>query len=108
MTTEDLKEIAAIARINLEEGDLARLLPAFTELTGLLDTMQAADDDKAAFPEGLVPASAALPQAYGNYRTVDSRFFQSASDDASPNLAESLLGNAGERDGRFLVVPNVL
>ena len=120
MTIDELKETAAMAHIRLDEGEAAGMVPVLTELLAFFDSMQAAEKDRAAFPEGLAPVSAALAGVFGNCRTVDSRFYQSAapeeasganisgSDAGSRGLGESLLDNAAERDGRFVVVPNVL
>jgi Asp-tRNA(Asn)/Glu-tRNA(Gln) amidotransferase C subunit len=45
-------------------------------------------------------------------RTVSSSHFRpdnlNPNNNPSDNLNENLLNNAGERDGRFVVVPNVL
>ena len=97
MTIEDFKETAALAHFNPDESELAGLFPAFAEMIGFFDTMQAADASTA---EGL-----------GNSRTVNSGFYRvnaPSNENTSPGLTESMLNNAGERDGRFLVVPNVL
>ena len=106
MCINDLKETAEIAHLNLGEKELARLYPAFEEMLSLLDSMQGADGT----------AESALRGAFGNIRTVDSVFFESgnnipidnSNNNPSNNQNEVILNNAGERDGRFLVVPNVL
>ena len=113
MTIEDLKETAGMAHLNPNEDELAGIFPGFAEMIGFFDTMQAAENDSAAFPEGLASASSALAGASGNYRTVNSGFYRSgactsSNDGNSSGFVESLLDNAGERDGRFLLVPNVL
>ena len=113
MTIEELKETADMAYLNPNESELSGILPAFTEMLGFFDTMQAADEDSTAFPKGLAPVSAALAGASGNYRKVNSGFYSSGANaspdgNGSQDFTEKLLDNAGERDGRFLVVPNVL
>ena len=111
MTIEDLKETASMAHLNPDESEQAGLFPAFVELLAFFDTMQAADGDKVTFPEGLASVSSALAGSSGNYRTVDSGFYRastSLNNNNLPDATESLLNNASERDGRFLVVPNVL
>ena len=135
MTIEDLKETAALAHLNLEESELAAAFPAFEQMLGYFAAMQAADDDKAAFPQGLISPLPGLVGASGHSQLVDSGFFRldspavSKADgpatgstvskaagmaaepfsyNPSPGLNENLLNNAGERDGRFLVIPNVL
>ncbi|MDR3335626.1 MAG: aspartyl/glutamyl-tRNA amidotransferase subunit C [Treponema sp.] len=118
MNIEDLKETAALAHLNLDEAELEGAFPAFEQMLGFFAAMQAADDDKAAFP---APAK----DLAGSSRTVESGFFRLdsnnpknfqglASHNTSANglneetLVSALLNNAGERDGRFVVVPNVL
>lgn len=101
-----------MAHLNLGEKELARLFPAFEEMLSLLDSMQGA--------EGIIPpadsVSSKLRGAYGNNRTMDSGFFESGNvnpanntnNNNTNNQNDIMLNNAGERDGRFLVVPNVL
>ena len=111
MTIEELKETAAMAHLNSKESEMAALLPAFSQMLDFFDKMQDADGDKAAFPAGLRPVSAAMAGASGNYRNVNCGFYRDrklANEKNSAGFTESLLDNAGERDGRFLVVPNVL
>jgi len=94
MTTEDLKETAEIAHLNLDENELNKILPLFNEMLGFLDTMKAAGE----------------LNDVSNNRTVDSKFYLSVkqANTNSAALTEELLEKSGERDGRFIVVPNVL
>jgi aspartyl-tRNA(Asn)/glutamyl-tRNA(Gln) amidotransferase subunit C len=129
MTIEVLRETAAMAHLNPAEDSLAGIFPAFAEMLEFFDTMQAADGDRAAFPDGLASVSPALSGAAGNVVERHAAFYQLGEDaassrDARPEsfwaarpklfwaassgLNETLLNNAGERDGRFLVIPNVL
>ena len=111
MKIDDLKETAGMAHLNPDEGEAARLFPAFAEMLAFFDSMQASNQDRTAFPEGLASVSSALAGSSGNYRTVDSGFYRastSMNNNSPSDSIESLLDNAGERDGRFLVVPNVL
>ena len=108
MTIKDLKDTANMAHLNSDESGLTRIFPSFAEMIGFFDTMLAAEDDKAAFPDGLAPVSTAIAGASGNYRTVNSGFYSNAVTKDNSSLSESLLNNAAERDGRFFVVPNVL
>ena len=113
MTIEELKEVADMACLSPNEKELAALFPQFSEMIGFFDTMRDADRDSAAFPKGLAPVSSALAGASGNYRKVDSGFYSAGANAAADgnsalDLTEKLLDNAGERDGRFMVVPNVL
>jgi aspartyl-tRNA(Asn)/glutamyl-tRNA(Gln) amidotransferase subunit C len=105
MKIEDLKETAALAHLNLGEDELAAAFPAFERMLGYFAAMQGADGDRAAFPEA--PPETPLSSAVA--RTVESGFFRADQCGEAPSgLNENLLNNGGERDGRFLVIPNVL
>jgi aspartyl-tRNA(Asn)/glutamyl-tRNA(Gln) amidotransferase subunit C len=100
-----MKETAALARLNLGEDELAAAFPAFEQMLGYFAAMQEADGDRAAFPEA--PPESPLSSALA--RTVESGFFRAdRQGDRPAGLDEQLLNNGGERDGRFLVIPNVL
>jgi aspartyl-tRNA(Asn)/glutamyl-tRNA(Gln) amidotransferase subunit C len=119
MNIEDLQVTAQLAHLNMEEAELAAAFPAFEQMLGFFAAMQAADDDAAAFPAGFGGDPA---------QTGSSAFVKSADhfrpDQPAPNannprqngsigvnheaLVSNLLNNAGDRDGRFIVVPNVL
>jgi aspartyl-tRNA(Asn)/glutamyl-tRNA(Gln) amidotransferase subunit C len=101
MDMGDLKETAALARLNMNETELAAAFPAFEQMLGFFAAMQAADADTEAFPGGA--SRFAAPGAAPD-------FFRPDIPGAFPRShnQESLLDNAGERDGRFIVVPNVL
>jgi aspartyl-tRNA(Asn)/glutamyl-tRNA(Gln) amidotransferase subunit C len=113
MTTDELRETAALAHLKLGDDELAAALPAFEQMLGYFAAMQAADGDESLFP-GAAPASSVPAGQNAGARTVCSGCFRA--DDAgfgnsgipSKNLNENLLNNSGERDGRFLVIPNVL
>jgi aspartyl-tRNA(Asn)/glutamyl-tRNA(Gln) amidotransferase subunit C len=110
MKIDDLRETARLAHLNVGDEELAGAFPAFEQMLGFFAAMQAADADTGAFA---VPASSAEG---GGARTVGAGFFRPDAPlrtDApvSPNPENqtlNLLNNAGERDGRFIVVPNVL
>jgi aspartyl-tRNA(Asn)/glutamyl-tRNA(Gln) amidotransferase subunit C len=118
MDIADLHETARLAHLNLDEGELAGAFPAFEQMLGFFAAMQAADADGGAFGgEGAIRAEGAgVPGSRGNDPpwTADSRHFRpdQGGDEPHPSpsrgLNENLLNNAGERDGRFIVVPNVL
>jgi aspartyl-tRNA(Asn)/glutamyl-tRNA(Gln) amidotransferase subunit C len=110
MNIEDLQVTAQLAHLNLDEAELADAFPAFEQMLGFFAAMQAADKDRAAFP---VPIS----DLQGSASTAESGFFRPdnqnlnnpVSNGNNPETEVSnLLNNAGERDGRFIVVPNVL
>jgi aspartyl-tRNA(Asn)/glutamyl-tRNA(Gln) amidotransferase subunit C len=110
MKIEDLKETAALAHLNLSEKELAGAFPAFEQMLGYFAAMEAApvvwmaaDRDEA--------GGIALGGNSAVSRTVSSNHFRPDnlnSNNTPNNLNENLLNNAGERDGRFVVVPNVL
>jgi aspartyl-tRNA(Asn)/glutamyl-tRNA(Gln) amidotransferase subunit C len=114
MTIEDLKETAALAHLNLTEEELASSFPAFEQMLGFFAAMQAADEDSGIFPAGMGGGKDAPPvsvEAGSHSRTVNSACFRAGNlpnpcgDAVEP---ETMLDNAGERDGRVVVIPNVL
>jgi aspartyl-tRNA(Asn)/glutamyl-tRNA(Gln) amidotransferase subunit C len=112
MDIEDLKETAALAHLNLDEAELAASFPAFEQMLGFFAAMQAADEDRAVLP---FFASSHSDAAGAHVRTVISDHFRPdaahggvVQSTSIHSPAEGLLDNAGERDGRFIVVPNVL
>jgi aspartyl-tRNA(Asn)/glutamyl-tRNA(Gln) amidotransferase subunit C len=116
MDIEDLKVTAQLAHLNLDEGELASAFPAFERMLGFFAAMQAADGDVAAFP---APGSRRTDAAGANARTALAGHFRpdvhdpnnahtTASNGLNQPVIPNLIDNAGERDGRFIVVPNVL
>jgi aspartyl-tRNA(Asn)/glutamyl-tRNA(Gln) amidotransferase subunit C len=119
MKIEDLQATAQLAHLNMGEAELAAAFPAFEQMLGFFAAMQAADNDAAAFPAGFAGDAAhidssALVASSAHFRPDGPAYHAhnspnagsiGANDDA---LVSSLLNNAGDRDGRFIVVPNVL
>lgn len=104
MKIDDLRETADLAHLNLDEAELAAAFPAFEQMLGFFAAMQSADEDREAFP---APISGLSHTAL----TVSADYFRPDTPGGGgfPQIgAGSLLDNAGERDGRFIVVPNVL
>ncbi|MDR1909760.1 MAG: aspartyl/glutamyl-tRNA amidotransferase subunit C [Spirochaetaceae bacterium] len=99
MDIEDLKETAALAHLNLDEAELEAAFPAFEQMLGFFAAMQTADEAAFSVRAGEDGGSAA-----------ESGFFRADNPPPAAGSArrDDLLGNAGERDGRFIVVPNVL
>jgi aspartyl-tRNA(Asn)/glutamyl-tRNA(Gln) amidotransferase subunit C len=106
MNIDDLQETARLAHLNMGGEELAGAFPAFEQMLGFFAAMQAADGDREVFPGDSVS---------GVSRGVTSDHFRP--DDPRPHdfnntapldLNENLINNAGDRDGRFIVVPNVL
>jgi aspartyl-tRNA(Asn)/glutamyl-tRNA(Gln) amidotransferase subunit C len=113
MEIEDLKETAALARLNLGDEELAAAFPAFEQMLGFFAAMQAADNDEGLFSRTGGGAENVLPSGQNAVaRMAGADFFRAddpaAGNDGSGNLNEHLLDNAGDRDGRFVVIPNVL
>jgi aspartyl-tRNA(Asn)/glutamyl-tRNA(Gln) amidotransferase subunit C len=100
ITIEDLKKTAALAHLNLDEDELAAVFPAFEQMLRYFGAIQAADEDRAAFPETLDSTGT------DNFPIADSVFFCSDNNDTLSNTND-LINNAGKRDGRFVAIPNV-
>jgi aspartyl-tRNA(Asn)/glutamyl-tRNA(Gln) amidotransferase subunit C len=104
MKIGDLQETADLAHLNLGEEELAAAFPAFEQMLGYFAAMQVADQDGAAFhTEGMAASSRLVPAAYFRGDTVNP-----ANANPPEDLQENMLAKAGERDGRFVVIPNVL
>ncbi|MDR0550705.1 MAG: aspartyl/glutamyl-tRNA amidotransferase subunit C [Spirochaetaceae bacterium] len=99
---EDLRETAALARLNLSEEEINASLGAFSEMLSYFAAMQEADSDTAAFGKNLSEVhDERFAAASGHFRP----------DEPHPQdvrTAEKILSLAAETDGRFIVMPNVL
>jgi aspartyl-tRNA(Asn)/glutamyl-tRNA(Gln) amidotransferase subunit C len=112
MKLQDLQETAALAHLNMDEQELAAAFPVFEQMLGYFAAMQAADKDEASFSasiaaqtEGMAASSRIVAS---NYFRPDSAGRNNSNSNSSPDLPEEMLEKAGDRDGRFVVVPNVL
>jgi aspartyl-tRNA(Asn)/glutamyl-tRNA(Gln) amidotransferase subunit C len=119
MTIDDLRETAELAHLNLGDEELAAAFSSFEQMLGYFAAMQAADGDKDLFPHDDASSTPAGQNAgarivFSGYFRTDDPGFSGTADNSSNNnpngetSASDLLNNAGERDGRFLVIPNVL
>ena len=99
MTINDLKETASLARLNIDESELAAMLPAFEQMVEYFAEMQKAEDDINAFPDGFAGEN--------GHNTVNAAFFRYVNP-ISTMVNHDLLDNAGGRDGRFIVTQNIL
>jgi aspartyl-tRNA(Asn)/glutamyl-tRNA(Gln) amidotransferase subunit C len=111
MKIGDLKETAELAHLNLTGEELAAAFPAFEQMLGYFAAMQAADQDESLFAHAGGARETPVPAGQNaGARVADSLFFRADVPAAANNeaLVSDLLNNAGERDGRFLVIPNVL
>jgi aspartyl-tRNA(Asn)/glutamyl-tRNA(Gln) amidotransferase subunit C len=109
MKIEDLQETAALAHLSMEAEELAGAFPAFEQMLGYFAAMQAADEDRVAFPEdaaAIASFSAARNVSSGHFRPDTFPHNPQGLNDQPSN--SDLLHNAGDRDGPFIVVPNVL
>jgi aspartyl-tRNA(Asn)/glutamyl-tRNA(Gln) amidotransferase subunit C len=106
-----LEETARLAHLATDRGELEKALPAFEQMLGFFEVMAGADTDPA------FASDAAAGQTAGAL-LVDAGHFRG--DEAPPDmnknreganaaaLNDAVLGNTGQRDGRFMVIPNVL
>ncbi|MDR2313086.1 MAG: aspartyl/glutamyl-tRNA amidotransferase subunit C [Spirochaetaceae bacterium] len=102
MDLKELEETAALAHLTLNTEELAAALPAFEQMLGFFAVMQGAD------AEALEPAARiASGQAAGS-ALVDSSHFRDDTAGEVRASREDMLKNAGDRDGAFIVIPNVL
>ena len=106
MEIRDLQETAFLAHLNLSQEELEGAFPAFEEMLTFFAAMQAADRDEAAFSGSIKSRAEGMA---ASSRVVNAVCFrQDGASVSNPDLSEKMLERAGERDGRFLVIPNVL
>jgi aspartyl-tRNA(Asn)/glutamyl-tRNA(Gln) amidotransferase subunit C len=104
MDQRELEETAELAHLNINKEELAAALPAFEQMLGFFAVMQQADTEASGAAAGIAAGQAA------GARLVSSGHFRG---DTAPGVSsgiprEDLLNNAGDRDGAFIVIPNVL
>jgi aspartyl-tRNA(Asn)/glutamyl-tRNA(Gln) amidotransferase subunit C len=92
MDAGELSETARMARLKLSEEEQERLRAAVGQMLAHFSHMKEID------VEGLAPTTHALLR--------ENRLRQDVEVDLS--AADTLLGNAPEREERFIVIPNVL
>jgi Asp-tRNA(Asn)/Glu-tRNA(Gln) amidotransferase C subunit len=106
MDLTDLHEVADLARLPLSEHELQSISPVFNQMLSFFATMQAADGD-ASMPDvnGQADFTGALaqPVSPGHIRPDAANGQGCGQGDI-----ESMLSQAPERDGNFIVIPNVL
>jgi aspartyl-tRNA(Asn)/glutamyl-tRNA(Gln) amidotransferase subunit C len=106
MNSEDLRITASLAHLNVDEAELEAALPAFRDMLSYFAAMQAADNDKKAFGGDISGLSFAGDSVDSSHFRADAAFTPAV--DTPADLPETMLDNSGERDSRFVVVPNVL
>ncbi|MDR0598455.1 MAG: aspartyl/glutamyl-tRNA amidotransferase subunit C [Treponema sp.] len=134
MDFRELEETAQLARLNIGRDELSAALPAFERMLGFFAAMRrykpgegegassGGPGPAGGAPDGSAPAGGGRPPGSGEdgaaagARLVGADHFHPdavpAEDDGGPvqdpELNERILRGAGERDGRFIVIPNVL
>jgi aspartyl-tRNA(Asn)/glutamyl-tRNA(Gln) amidotransferase subunit C len=88
-----LRETAALARINMSGDDMEKTFPAFEQMLSFFAAMKRDSDNTGEQPDFTAVAGSLRPDT------------AAAPDE---DLFESMLSQAPERDGRFIVIPNVL
>ncbi|MDR0586745.1 MAG: aspartyl/glutamyl-tRNA amidotransferase subunit C [Treponema sp.] len=105
MDQRELEETAELAHLNINKEELAAALPAFEQMLGFFAIMQGADTDTE------VPGPAAgiaAGQAAGALLVSSGHFRGDKAPGGAAVPREDMLNNAGDRDGAFIVIPNVL
>ncbi|MDR2491636.1 MAG: aspartyl/glutamyl-tRNA amidotransferase subunit C [Spirochaetaceae bacterium] len=100
---EDLRITAELARLPLDEAELQAALPAFQDMLAYFTAMQRADSDAAAFCGALQDDVNVCCFTAGT-----SHFRPDVQSVEKPAAPQAMLELAGERDGNFIVMPNVL
>jgi aspartyl-tRNA(Asn)/glutamyl-tRNA(Gln) amidotransferase subunit C len=109
MDLRELEETAALAHMNVRRDELAAALPAFEQMLGFFAAMSAADREAFTQTSGAARALNA-GQIAGAFlaRAGDFRSDTETGGELPAADAARLIDAAGERDGRFIVIPNVL
>jgi Asp-tRNA(Asn)/Glu-tRNA(Gln) amidotransferase C subunit len=98
MEIHDLQETAGLAHLLMSEQELREAFPAFEEMLSFFAVMQAADRDVGT-GDGMAASSRLVSAGY---------FRPDAIQPTREDLSEDMLTKAGERDERFISIPNVL
>ncbi|MCL2068162.1 MAG: aspartyl/glutamyl-tRNA amidotransferase subunit C [Treponema sp.] len=96
-----MKKTADLACLGMSEQELRAALPAFEETLKFFDLMQAADQDKAAFPEKIQAENISAFHQVVNAGCL--RPDVAADSAALCKITEQF----PQRDGSFIVIPNV-
>jgi aspartyl-tRNA(Asn)/glutamyl-tRNA(Gln) amidotransferase subunit C len=123
MEFQDLQDTADLAHLNMDQSELRGAMGAFEEMLTFFAAMQSAGQDQAAFSASIIgpggappgepapnPAKAEVPlDLTVSARQVNAAFFRpDAPNPVAGPAPEQMLSKAGERDGPFIVIPNVL
>jgi len=120
MELQELEKTAELAHLNADTEKIKALFPAFEQMAGFLDTMEEAEPALKEMLSGGIELFNGLPFA-GALLVTEQDISKSAAEAKSGgredglniqeegiNIIEEMLQNAGERDGNFFVIPNVL
>jgi Asp-tRNA(Asn)/Glu-tRNA(Gln) amidotransferase C subunit len=103
MDIDELKVTAQLAHLTMTDEELRSVLPAFDEMLDNFALMQAADNDAAAFGAPLAEIDTERPPVHADWYRADA-----GNTDAPQVASDTMLDSSGERDGPFIVIPNVL
>jgi aspartyl/glutamyl-tRNA(Asn/Gln) amidotransferase C subunit len=103
MESLDLRETAGLARLPLSEQELQTMLPTVNEMLALFATMEAAGSDTA-MPDVNSQADFVLAGA----KLLCPGSLRPDTAEAQTDTIERMLSQVPERDGSFIVIPNVL
>ena len=97
---------AQLAHLTLDKDQLNAIFPQFEQTIGFFDSMEKAETDPS-FAELMQGEKISQP---ATALFVDAQVLRDDTVDAAEKsaLVEELLNNAGERDGNFFKIPNVL
>jgi Asp-tRNA(Asn)/Glu-tRNA(Gln) amidotransferase C subunit len=98
MTITDLRETAALAHLSMTDSELKGVFPAFEQMLSFFSAM----DDSG------IDAAGALSGALNSARIVGADQFRPDAVPAGKRAETDLVANAGDRDGPFILIPNVL
>jgi aspartyl-tRNA(Asn)/glutamyl-tRNA(Gln) amidotransferase subunit C len=99
MLKEELLITANLARLELDEVEIEKLSQAATQMIEYFSLMDKVDID------ALSPTTHVVPQKSAGQ---ENRTREDVPAPAETSIADKLIENAPEKDGRFIIVPNVL
>ena len=103
-----METTARLAHLNMDKEELGAIFPQFEQTIGFFDGMEKAETDPSFSTLLKLHTKSGKPYP-GNARFVDALDLRSDSvKETDALLKEELLNNAGERNGNFFVIPNVL
>jgi aspartyl-tRNA(Asn)/glutamyl-tRNA(Gln) amidotransferase subunit C len=98
MEIKELQETAELARLGMNEQELQEILPAFNETLKFFSVLQQID----------IPVDCAESMPVFQTLAASEQFRSDNPNPCESGINEEMLQKAGERDGNFIVIPNVL